>query len=109
MGKSQNIVVCGENSSEHFAVNLQPGQEKLVKMKVGNEGNGNFVFDPLISNQFVEKFNKESLLEMLHRKPTKMRQREIEDEKIEVYIKTFEYSGGVALLYINNMMKFSFM
>lgn len=46
---------------------------------------------------------------MLHRKPTKMRQREVEDQKIEVYIKTFEYSGGVALLYINNMMKFSFM
>lgn len=62
MGQSQNVHVCGEGDPDRFAVKLQPGQQKLVKMKIGNEGNGQYLFNPVINNQFMEKFNKESLL-----------------------------------------------
>jgi ArsR family metal-binding transcriptional regulator len=36
----KNIKACGENSENQFAVKLVPGQEKLIKMKITNEGNG---------------------------------------------------------------------
>lgn len=45
---------------------------------------------------------------MLRKKPTKVKRREVDDQPIDVYIKTFEYSGGIALLYQNNMKKYSF-
>lgn len=45
---------------------------------------------------------------MLKKKPTSLRRREIEGEKVDVFIRMFEYSGGVALLYENRMEKYSF-
>lgn len=108
LGDSKNLSIVGENSPENFAIKLLPGQEKLVKMKISKEGKGEYELKPTIKNQIFEKFTKENLLEMLKKKPTKVRQRDIENEKIEVYVKTFEYSGGVALLYVNQMSKYSY-
>ena len=55
-----------------------------------------------------EKFTIADLMEMLRKKPSSLKRREIDGEKVDVFIKMFEYSGGVALLYENRMEKFSF-
>lgn len=77
-------------------------------MKISKQGQGEYELKPTIKNQVFEKFTNENLLDMLKKKPTKVRQRDIENEKIEVFVKTFEYSGGVAMLYVNQMSKYSY-
>lgn len=82
----------------------------LIKMKISKESNsqGDFELKPSFESKFVEVYSLEDLDEMLRKKPTKIRRRQIEGEPIDVYIRTFEYSGGIALLYQNKMHKFSF-
>lgn len=51
LGESKNLTVIGEHSQDSFAIKLLPGQEKLVKMKISKEGNGEYTFKPIINNQ----------------------------------------------------------
>ena len=79
-----------------------------MRLKVKKDGNGSFEYKPSFENRLMEKYSTENLHEMLRKKPTSLKRREIEGEKIDVFIKMFEYSGGVALLYENRMTKMSF-
>jgi hypothetical protein len=45
---------------------------------------------------------------LCNKKPTKTKKREIEGKPIDVIVKTFSYSGGIALLYQNKMDKYAF-
>ena len=45
---------------------------------------------------------------MCNKNPTKTKKRQIDGKPIEVTVKTFSYSGGIALLYQNKMDKYAF-
>ena len=50
----------------------------------------------------------EKLRELADKKPTKVRKREIESKEIDVLVKTYNYTGGIALLYQNKMDKYAY-
>ena len=45
---------------------------------------------------------------MADKKPSKMKKREIEGKEIDVRVKTYNYSGGIVLLYQNKMDKYAY-
>lgn len=45
---------------------------------------------------------------MCDKNPTKTKKREIDGKYIEVIVKTYSYSGGIAVLYQNKMDKYAF-
>lgn len=45
---------------------------------------------------------------MTDRKPTKLKRREIDNQEIDVIVKTYNYTGGVAVLYQNKMDKYTY-
>lgn len=46
--------------------------------------------------------------ELTDKKPTKIKKREIEGKEIDVRVKTYNYSGGIVLLYQNKMDKYAY-
>lgn len=56
----------------------------------------------------VEKYTLEKLRDLADKKPTKVKKREIESKEIDVMIKTYNYSGGIVMLYQNKMDKYAY-
>ena len=56
----------------------------------------------------VEKYTLEKLRDLADKKPTKVKKREIESKEIDVVIKTYNYSGGIVMLYQNKMDKYAY-
>lgn len=79
-----------------------------MTLKVSKEGNGFYSFSTKIQYYIVEKYSLEKLRDLADKKPTKMKKREIEGKEIDVRIKTYNYSGGIVLLYQNKMDKYAY-
>jgi len=79
-----------------------------VKLRVSSEGNGYYSYSTKIQFYVVEGYSLDKLRELCNKKPTKIKKREIEGKPIDVVVKTYSYSGGIALLYQNKMDKYAF-
>lgn len=75
---------------------------------MSSEGNGYYSYSTKIQFYVVEGYSLERLRELCNKKPTKIKKREIEGKPIDVVVKTYSYSGGIALLYQNKMDKYAF-
>lgn len=49
----------------------------LIKLKIKSE---KYSFDPVFSHKIIEKFNKEELVELVKKRPNKIKKRDIEGE-----------------------------
>ena len=72
------------------------------------EGNRYYSFSTKIQFYIVEKYSLDKLKELADKKPSKVRKREIESKEIDVFVKTYNYTGGVAILYQNKMDKYAY-
>lgn len=79
-----------------------------MKLKVQKEGNSFYSFSTKIMFYIVEKYTLEKLRDLADKKPTKVKKREIESKEIDVVIKTYNYSGGIVMLYQNKMDKYAY-
>lgn len=46
--------------------------------------------------------------ELTDKSPTKTKKREVDKKEIDVIVKTYNYSGGISLLYQNKMEKYAY-
>lgn len=77
-------------------------------MRVTKEGNCFYSFSTKILFYILEKYSLEKLRDLADKKPTKVKKREIDGKEIDVRIKTYNYSGGIVLLYQNKMDKYAY-
>ena len=96
-----------ENRNE-FTVKVNPNEERVVLLKVQKEGNSFYSFSTRIQFYIVEKLPLQKLRDLADKKPSKVKKREIESKEIDVVIKSYNYSGGVAILYQNKMDKYAY-
>ena len=108
MKEKNNILVHGEERKDDFIVKVYPDEERIVRLKVQKEGNSYYSFSTKIQFYIVEKYSLEKLRELADKKPTKIKRREIEKKEIDVIVKTYNYSGGIVLLYQNKMDKYAY-
>ena len=80
----------------------------IVKLKVTPDGNGFYSYSTKIQFHIVEGYSLERLKELCEKNATKTKKREIDGKAIDVIVKTYSYSGGIAILYMNKMDKYAF-
>lgn len=79
-----------------------------MRLKVHKDGNSYYSFSTKIQFYIVEKYSLEKLKELADKKPTKVKKREIDGKEIDVRVKTYNYNGGIVLLYQNKMDKYAY-
>jgi len=69
------ISVYGQEKSDEFSVKVQPGQEKIIKLRVTSDGNGSYSYSTKIQFYVVEGYSLDKLRELCNKKPTKIKKR----------------------------------
>ena len=95
-------------TKDEFSVRMDPGEEIIIKLKVDPTGNGFYSYSTKILFYVIEGFSLERLKEICDKSPTKTKKREVDGKTIEVFVKTYSYSGGIAVLYQNKMDKYAY-
>ena len=108
LAERENIEVYGEQKKDDFVVKVFPNSERIVLLKVQKEGNSYYSFSTKIQFYLLERYSKDRLRELADKKPTKVKKREIDDQEIDITVKTYNYSGGIVLLYQNKMDKYTY-
>ena len=76
---------------------------QIIKLRIDPLGRGEYNYSVKQNTIFLEALgnNEELLKEKALNQPTKIQQREMNGYYMEVYVHTYFYYGGVALLYVN--------
>jgi calpain-15 len=78
MANRKNLVICKPLcDSDHFELEVKPGQEILVKYRITPEGNGSYGYSTSTSYSMIENLSEATLKERAKSQPTKTDQRKV--------------------------------